>query len=173
MWLVPDNLLHVFFNINAPFGSDYFVLISQHNLGGKLLYSHSLPPYLPRGKKWLYSHFSGRKIYYIAIFPPIQVRGKYGYIAIFPGGKWLYNTCDDNDHASSYCILIQHSSFVQRNDVEMCFPCTAYCIFTFFEVYFCSANFATGFFCENRYDTFAIPAKTTTIYIHCIYIFFK
>ena len=78
------------FNINAPFGSDYFVLISQHNLGGKLLYSHSPPPYLPRGKKWLYSHFSGRKIYYIAIFPPIQVRGKYGYIAIFPGGKWLW-----------------------------------------------------------------------------------
>ena len=35
MWRVSDNLLHVFFNINAPFGSDYFVLISQHNLGGK------------------------------------------------------------------------------------------------------------------------------------------
>ena len=35
MWRVPDNLLHVFFNINAPFGSDYFVLISQNNLGGK------------------------------------------------------------------------------------------------------------------------------------------
>ena len=28
----PDNLLHVFFNINVPFVSDYFVLISQHNL---------------------------------------------------------------------------------------------------------------------------------------------
>ena len=33
MWLVPGNLLHVFFNINAPFGGDYFVSISQHNLG--------------------------------------------------------------------------------------------------------------------------------------------
>ena len=32
MWGGPDNLLHVFFNINVPFGSDYFVLISQHNL---------------------------------------------------------------------------------------------------------------------------------------------
>jgi hypothetical protein len=31
MWRGPDNLLHVFFNINVPFGSDYFVLISQHN----------------------------------------------------------------------------------------------------------------------------------------------
>ena len=50
----------------------------------KLLYSH-FPPYLPRGEKWLYG-----KIYYIAIFLPIQVRGE--NIAIFPGGKWLYNT---------------------------------------------------------------------------------
>ena len=49
------------FNINAPFGSDYFVLISQHNLGGKLLYSH-FPP-------------------------PICQGGRNGYIAIFPGGK--------------------------------------------------------------------------------------
>ena len=32
MWRGPDNLLHVFFNINGPFKSDYFVLISQHNL---------------------------------------------------------------------------------------------------------------------------------------------
>jgi hypothetical protein len=38
MWRIPDNLLHVFFNINAPFGSDYFVLISQHNLEGKNYY---------------------------------------------------------------------------------------------------------------------------------------
>ena len=34
MWRVPDNLLHVIFNINASFGSDYFALISQHYLGG-------------------------------------------------------------------------------------------------------------------------------------------
>jgi hypothetical protein len=60
MWRVSDNLLHVFFNINAPFGSDYFVLISQHNLGEKLLYSH---------------------------FPPICQAGRNGYTAIFPGGK--------------------------------------------------------------------------------------
>ena len=50
MWRVPDNLLHgFFFNINAPFGSDYFVLISQHNLGGNLLYSH-FPAY-PHSQK--------------------------------------------------------------------------------------------------------------------------
>ena len=60
MWQVPDNLLHVFFNINAPFGSDHFVLISQHNFGEKLLYSH---------------------------FPPIWKGGRNGYIAIFPGGE--------------------------------------------------------------------------------------
>jgi hypothetical protein len=53
MWRVPDNLLHVIFNINAPFGSDYFVLLSQHN--------------------------SGEKIYYIDICPPIQIRGIYDY----------------------------------------------------------------------------------------------
>ena len=60
MWRVPDNLLHVFFNINAPFGSDHFVLISQHNFGEKLLYSH---------------------------FPPICQEGRNGYVAIFPGRK--------------------------------------------------------------------------------------
>ena len=42
-----------FFNINAPFGSDYFVLTSQHNWGGD---------------------------YYIAMSPLFaKVRGKYGY----------------------------------------------------------------------------------------------
>ena len=66
---VPDNMLHVFFSINAPFGSDYFALISQHNLVGTLLYSHS-PPICQGG------------IYYLAIFPPIQVKGKY-----FSGGN--------------------------------------------------------------------------------------
>jgi hypothetical protein len=50
----------------------------------------AIPSYLPRGEKWLYSHFSGgggggAEIYYIAISPPIQIRGKYGYIAIFRG----------------------------------------------------------------------------------------
>ena len=59
MWQVPDNLLHVFFNINAPVGSDYFVSISQHNLGVKLLYSHS----------------------------PICQGGRNGYIVIFLGGE--------------------------------------------------------------------------------------
>ena len=44
MWRVPDNLLHVFFSINAPFGSDYFVLISQHNLGGENYYIAIPPP---------------------------------------------------------------------------------------------------------------------------------
>ena len=88
-----------FLNINAPFRSDYFVLISQHNLGGKLLYSH-IPPICQGGvEKWIYSHFSGRKIYYIAISPPIQVRGKYGYIAIFPGGGgWLWGENDSISH---------------------------------------------------------------------------
>jgi hypothetical protein len=32
IWRGPDNLLHGFFNINVPFGSDYFALISQHNV---------------------------------------------------------------------------------------------------------------------------------------------
>jgi hypothetical protein len=95
MWQVPDNLLHVFFNINAPFGSDYFASISQHNLGEKLLYSHS--PICQGGRNGYIVIFLGG-IYYIAISPPIQVRGKYGYIAIFSGEemamgeKWLYNT---------------------------------------------------------------------------------
>jgi hypothetical protein len=102
MWRVPDNLLHfLFLNINARFGSDYFVLISQHNLGEKLLYSHfpPLPPPICQGGRNGYIAIfpGGGGIYYIAIFPPIQVRGKYGYIAIFPGengygGKWLYTT---------------------------------------------------------------------------------
>jgi hypothetical protein len=62
MWRVPDNLLHfLFLNINARFGSDYFVLISQHNLGEKLLYSH-FSAYPGKGEIWLYSHFSGRKM---------------------------------------------------------------------------------------------------------------
>jgi hypothetical protein len=69
MWGVPDNMLHGFFNINALFGSDYFVLISLHNLVGTLLYSHS--PLFAKGG-----------IYYLAIFPPIQVKGKY-----FSGGN--------------------------------------------------------------------------------------
>ena len=47
-----------FLNINAPFRSDYFVLISQHNLGGKLLYSHIPPICQGGGEKWIYSHFS-------------------------------------------------------------------------------------------------------------------
>ena len=121
MWRVPDNLLHfLFLNINARFGSDYFVLISQHNFGGKLLYSHSPPPYLPRGEKWLYSHFSGGKIYYIAIFPPIQVRGKYGYIAIFPvPTKYHWNI-----------------SFQKKNVIEICCQkcqkCNTICVTTFF-----------------------------------------
>ena len=94
MWRVPDNLLHfLFLNINARFGSDYFVLISQHNLGEKLLYSHfpplPPPPICQGGRNGYIAIFPGG-IYYIAIFPPIQVRGKYGYIAIFPGGKWLW-----------------------------------------------------------------------------------
>ena len=73
MWRVPDNLLHVvFFYINAPFGSDYFVLISQHNLGEKNYYI-AIPPLFAKG---------GENLLYIAIFPPIQVRGKNGY-----GGK--------------------------------------------------------------------------------------
>ena len=90
MWRVLDNLLHVFFNINAPFGSDYFVLLSQHGLGGgdyyiaipplfakgggmNLLYSH-FPAYPGKGEIWLYSHFSGGG-------------GGNGY-----GEKLLYNT---------------------------------------------------------------------------------
>ena len=75
-----------FFNINAPFGSDYFVSIFQHNLGEKLLYSH---PFLfaKGGEMAIQSFFrrGGAEIYYIAISPPIQIRGKYGYIAIFRG----------------------------------------------------------------------------------------
>ena len=75
MWRVPDNLLHfLFLSINARFGSDYFVLISQHNLGEKLLYSH-FPPLPP---------------------PPICQGGRNGYIAIFPGGNLLYS------HFSAY-----------------------------------------------------------------------
>ena len=60
MWCVPDNLLHVIFNINAPFGSDYFVLISQHNFGGKLLYSH-VPPIYQGGINGYIAIFTGRK----------------------------------------------------------------------------------------------------------------
>ena len=46
MWRIPDNLLHAIVNINASFGSDYFALISQHNLGeGTTVLSCS--PYLP------------------------------------------------------------------------------------------------------------------------------
>ena len=51
----------------------------RYIFGGKNYYSHFFP-YLPRGEKWLNSHFSGGGggggIYYIAIFLPIQVRGK-------------------------------------------------------------------------------------------------
>jgi hypothetical protein len=67
MWRVPDNLLHfLFLNINARFGSDYFVLISQHNLGGKT----TIKPFPP---------------------PPICQGGRNGYIAIFPGENLLYS----------------------------------------------------------------------------------
>ena len=75
MWRIPDNLLHVIVNINASFGSDYFALISQHNLGGELLYSH-VPPIYQGGGTWLHSHFSGEKIYYIAILLAYPGKGK-------------------------------------------------------------------------------------------------
>ena len=65
MWRVPDNLLHVIFNINAPFGSDYFVVISQHN----------------------YFFFGGGGNYYIAMFPLFTKGGINGYIDMFPGKK--------------------------------------------------------------------------------------
>ena len=49
-------------------GGDYYIAIP--------------PPYLPRGGKWLYNHFSGSRIYYIAIFPPIKLR-----VSIAMGGN--------------------------------------------------------------------------------------
>ena len=61
-----------FFNINAHFGSDYFVLISQHNLVGTLLYSH--PPPICQGGNLLSSHFSA--------YP--------GKGEIFFRGEWLW-----------------------------------------------------------------------------------
>ena len=60
MWRIPYNLLHVIININASFGSDYFALISQHNMGGN---------------------------YCIVMFPYLSRGGVHGYIAIFPGRK--------------------------------------------------------------------------------------
>jgi hypothetical protein len=68
MWRNPDNLLNAIFNINAPFGSDYFVLISHHNFG--------VENYVPRGDKWLHSHFSGEKIYYIVFFSAYPGKGE-------------------------------------------------------------------------------------------------
>jgi hypothetical protein len=96
MWRVPDNLLHVFLTLMHPL--EVITSLWYPNIIWGENYYIAISPYLPRGERWLYSHFSWRKIYYIAIFSPIQVRGKYGYIAIFPGGgmamgeKWLYNT---------------------------------------------------------------------------------
>ena len=52
--------------------------------GGKLLYSHSPPPFCQGG---IMAISGGGGIYYIAIFSPIQVRGRNGY-----GENWLYNT---------------------------------------------------------------------------------
>ena len=69
--------------IRPCFGSDHFVLISQHNFGEKLLYSH-FPPIWKGGRNGYIAIFpgggGGRGIYYIAIFPPNQVRGKYSSI---------------------------------------------------------------------------------------------
>ena len=77
MWRVPGNLLHVFFNINAPFRSDLG--------GGELLYSH-FPLYLPRGRNG-----------YIAIFPGGGGGGGgnllYSHFPAYPGKReiWLYS----------------------------------------------------------------------------------
>ena len=54
MWRVPDNLLHVIFNINASFGSDYFVLISQHNLWEKIHYIAIYSAYPAKGEIWIW-----------------------------------------------------------------------------------------------------------------------
>ena len=88
MWRVPDNLLNVFFNINASFGSDYFVLISQHNCLGKTTIEPFLP-YLPRGEKWLYSHFSGGDLLY-SHFSAYPGKGEIWLYSHFSGRKWLW-----------------------------------------------------------------------------------
>jgi hypothetical protein len=58
----------------------------------KLLYSH-FPPYLPRGDKWLYSHFSGGGNLLYSHFSSYPGKGEIWLYSHFStGGKWLYNT---------------------------------------------------------------------------------